>query len=709
MEYKIDDMLVNSVLLVHTSPKSFTLSVDVQIEQSGFQLPTYSRKLEITQFCVEECDQDKYGMSCDRSCDCNLQNTVQCDRLDGTCNCASGWQGLTCNDSVCSCISNHTESCDPETKLCLCNRHWSGNSCEVDFNECSNTSLCGNYPHTSCVSKEWGYDCLCQAGYKLENHTCVECGNTKYGLNCNQTCHCNWNHTRHCDKITGLCVCEAEWKGLTCSESACHCIANNTVKCEPESESCLCKKEWTGDRCETDIDECQNKSVCANFPHTVCVNRDWGYDCVCSAGYQSKNGRCVACQCIVENTAKCDPERNLCQCKYGWTGTGCEADINECKNTSICEGQANTACQNRMSGYDCLCRLGYEPIGSVCVEIQTLETTTLISSTNEIVIPVTLHLEFELPPTDNLEVEVTYQRYKKLSIDMLSDYYTEQLGKSFIRVLVRSISIGSLVVDHEVVTKNTTPIAEELAVAVAKMTANSEDKPLLIFDGQKVTVKDVSLNKTKVKNVCEAYMSLSPCNLTDCIQEQGKPRCRKLTPPAENSKDYTILVISLSAGIPISILIFAFVVGFCLRKDKNNDTKKIQNDNVQLRRKSYEYEHLNPGYDSTDVDRDDLDSDNHDGLSLSSTRINDRYDYLPSTRQQKLHSTSAWQTLESARQQELHSASTWQTLESARQQKQHSTSAWQLHPVYDQNGSDSSQKGKYYPDQDSYVYCGKLE
>ncbi|XP_053399758.1 uncharacterized protein LOC128557104 [Mercenaria mercenaria] len=413
MAYKIDDMLVNSVLLVHTSPEPFTLSVDVHIDQSGFPLPTYSRKLEITQFCVEECDPDKYGMSCDRSCDCNLQNTVQCDRFDGTCNCVSGWQGLTCNDSVCSCISNHTESCDPETRMCLCNRHWSGNSCEVDVNECSNTSLCGNYPYTTCVNKEWGYDCLCDAGYKLENDTCVECGPDKYGMNCEGTCRCNLQNTVQCNRFNGTCDCALGWQGLTCDDSVCSCISNHTERCDPETKMCFCNRHWSGNNCEIDVNECGNTSICGNYPHTSCVNKEWGYDCLCEAGYKLENDNCVecgntkyglncdqtchcnwnhtrhcdkitglcvceaewkgltcnesACPCIANNTVKCEPESESCLCQKEWTGGRGETDVDECQNKSVCANIPHTVCVNRDWGYNCVCSAGYQSENGSCV------------------------------------------------------------------------------------------------------------------------------------------------------------------------------------------------------------------------------------------------------------------------------------------------------------------------------------------------------
>lgn len=44
------------------------------------------------------------------------------------------------------------------------------------------------------------------------------------------------------------------------------------------------------------------------------------------------------------------------------------ADINECKiNSTFC--QANSTCDNKIGGYDCLCNTGLIDVGGVCVGI----------------------------------------------------------------------------------------------------------------------------------------------------------------------------------------------------------------------------------------------------------------------------------------------------------------------------------------------------
>ena len=47
--------------------------------------------------CEEVCPPNKYGMNCNKSCQC--QNSAPCDSRTGICNCTSGWMGQHCDRS----------------------------------------------------------------------------------------------------------------------------------------------------------------------------------------------------------------------------------------------------------------------------------------------------------------------------------------------------------------------------------------------------------------------------------------------------------------------------------------------------------------------------------------------------------------------------------------------------------------------------------
>ena len=47
-----------------------------------------------------------------------------------------------------------------------------------------------------------------------------------------------------------------------------------------------------------------------------------------------------------------------CQCKTGWAGAKCDADIDECASGNPCSG-ANQVCQNTPGSYRCICEAGY--------------------------------------------------------------------------------------------------------------------------------------------------------------------------------------------------------------------------------------------------------------------------------------------------------------------------------------------------------------
>ena len=85
----------------------------------------------------------------------------------------------------------------------------------------------------------------------------------------------------------------------------------------------------------------------------VCDQFHWGSncanDCGCGAGAE-----------------KCDHVTG-CVCTFGWQGTKCDADINECNNlNNPCDTAVNEQCVNTPGSYVCQCVTGYQNVSGTC-------------------------------------------------------------------------------------------------------------------------------------------------------------------------------------------------------------------------------------------------------------------------------------------------------------------------------------------------------
>uniref|UniRef100_A0A2M4DS15 Putative nidogen n=1 Tax=Anopheles darlingi TaxID=43151 RepID=A0A2M4DS15_ANODA len=116
------------------------------------------------------------------------------------------------------------------------------------------------------------------------------------------------------------------------------CGANALCTDTVGSFICSCKPEYTGDpfRGCVDIDECSAyERPCGE--HAVCENAAPGYNCLCPQGYRGRPNAKIACEQADVSVL----------CTSGF----------DCTNNAECiEGQ-------------CFCRDGFEPQGSVCVDI----------------------------------------------------------------------------------------------------------------------------------------------------------------------------------------------------------------------------------------------------------------------------------------------------------------------------------------------------
>uniref|UniRef100_A0A8W8N521 Fibrillin-1 n=1 Tax=Magallana gigas TaxID=29159 RepID=A0A8W8N521_MAGGI len=223
-------------------------------------------------------------------------------------------------------------------EYCFCNVGYSLNanqmSCD-DIDDCQ-PNPCSENCNQNAPGQ--GYNCSCAPGKKLDidQRSCIDCENGRYGDKCSLNCACNVENTIVCDKVLGNCTCKPGWEGMYCTE---------------------------------DIDECKNTSICPE--NSVCQNTNGSFSCVCDSGYSQAAGKCVECalntygqncasqcSCDFSNTQLCDKKNGTCYCKEGWQGADCTEDVLECANTTICG--SNARCSETNGSYICNCDVGYK-------------------------------------------------------------------------------------------------------------------------------------------------------------------------------------------------------------------------------------------------------------------------------------------------------------------------------------------------------------
>ncbi|XP_069185368.1 angiopoietin-1 receptor-like [Procambarus clarkii] len=158
-----------------TSQESKTFSAaKVEIENNGAYF----------HLIVRECESDRYGPKCQSWCpDC--QNGGICHAVIGTCVCAPGYNGATCQHA--------------------CPRGSFGSSCQFT---CQKDTL-GFSPATEgqcekltiCLPEPYG--CSCAPGYT--GPVCdKECPAGRYGAGCSHDC--DYCENNHCDSVSGSCT-----------------------------------------------------------------------------------------------------------------------------------------------------------------------------------------------------------------------------------------------------------------------------------------------------------------------------------------------------------------------------------------------------------------------------------------------------------------------------------------------------------------------
>ncbi|XP_059169385.1 uncharacterized protein LOC131951116 [Physella acuta] len=289
-------------------------------------------------------------------------------------------QGQECNDTPA--LSQDKDgassySCGP----CPSGFQDVNNRC-IDINECSN-----NPCSQQCTNSIGSYSCSCNTGFRLntqDRRTCIdinECSERTH--NCQQkctntegsfTCSCEAGYTLQNDART----CQLSVSSSACSNSMCSQVCVLDVSNNPV---CSCNSFYQISSQDpmscVDVNECE----LANQPcDQICTNKNEGYECSCHPGYKLSSDKttCLPCEspsfglncaqtCLCGGRSLYCDKVYGCVCQSGWTGSGCDVNINECEGNNPCG--INQVCQDLEGGYQCLCADGYKRVNQSCVDV----------------------------------------------------------------------------------------------------------------------------------------------------------------------------------------------------------------------------------------------------------------------------------------------------------------------------------------------------
>lgn len=287
---------------------------------------------------------------------CSYSHGV-CNNQTGACECESTWSGHACEVPAIPCAFDCTGNgrCDPRTGRCRCDPTWRGAACDRRDLPCPMD--CSG--HGQCAHEEGKCDCE-------PTWTGVAC--SQRVLPCPR--NCTGTHGR-CDYSRGKCLCEPTWSGVACAAPALPCPkgCSGHGECESDKGRCQCDLDWLGIACDRQDLGCP--SNCTDEHHGVCNPAT--QECECRpawTGFTCGTPRCGehgamredgSCECdenwfspLPDSVCKLEPElcqcsrtcaadgstldtcagRGLgctetgeCQCRVGWSGTGCEIPL----------------------------------------------------------------------------------------------------------------------------------------------------------------------------------------------------------------------------------------------------------------------------------------------------------------------------------------------------------------------------------------------
>ncbi|KAH9509815.1 hypothetical protein Btru_045273 [Bulinus truncatus] len=174
------------------------------------------------------------------------------------------------------------------------------------------------------------------------------------------------NHNSGFDAFYWSLACEPFKYGNESCDKSCNCVQSNTRFCHSVNGTCVCKTGWNSADCSADVNECTQSRVELCSDYQQCTNTNGSYNCECKPGMvKNSTGHCedcpllsygdscrFQCNCVANNTERCDPETGGCICKAGWRSGDCSLDINECQlANAVCE--PTKICVNTIGSFHC--------------------------------------------------------------------------------------------------------------------------------------------------------------------------------------------------------------------------------------------------------------------------------------------------------------------------------------------------------------------
>ena len=213
---------------------------------------------------------------------------------------------------------------------------------------------------SDCINTLSSYKCQCMPGHK--------------GLLCKSQVTCADNPCRNGGTCTYFesngvieyrCECTGPYSGAQCQKYRGLCSSNpcrNDGECISLSQGsgyrCNCPLRYSGSNCEFDNDPCAS-SPC--YHRAQCIKTKFDFRCECPAGKVGKRcGYGEYCKPgMCGNVGQCEEQLDgpVCKCNKGYTGKGCQTDVNEClAKPDPCTGHAT--CVNTVGSYFCNCTGG---------------------------------------------------------------------------------------------------------------------------------------------------------------------------------------------------------------------------------------------------------------------------------------------------------------------------------------------------------------